>query len=204
MARIHHAPTIQRAADLAEDFGLNLAKRWFGEEAIASLPVRQSGKNKGKPKGYLCWLSTTAPGYHPSIGRGCRENTTVRAWIGPGPYASESAALPGMWMGRPQNLCGSPAVLTAEYRERTAAQAAAARAEAEATFPWRDTRLTLRNDCCEELTTTAGDMVDNHADSDALRRAIIDVAMRRTDRVAIGPANAPEAVVSLASKAAPA
>jgi hypothetical protein len=40
-----------KSADLATEFGLDWATKLFGAEAIASLPVRTSGKNKGKPKG---------------------------------------------------------------------------------------------------------------------------------------------------------
>jgi hypothetical protein len=98
------AATERRTADLATDFGLATATRWFGEEAIASLPVRANGKNKGKPKGVLVWLRTTEAGYHPNAGGGVGPDTVVRAWIGGSGWASEGEALTGRWLGRDQTL----------------------------------------------------------------------------------------------------
>lgn len=130
MAR--HAPTTHRTARLSEDFGLDLATRYFGAEAIASLPRLMAGPNKGKPKGVLNWLTTTAPGYHPNAGGGVGTGTVVRAWIGSGPFSSQSDAMSGMWLGRIQTLCGSRDLLSAAYRAQHAAEQARDAAERQA------------------------------------------------------------------------
>lgn len=125
MARTSHAQTIQKSADLASEFGLAYATRLFGEEAIASLPVRTAGKNKGKPKGYVCWLKTTSPGYCVYVSGGAPADMVVRAWIGPGPFCGQDSAFQGRWLGRVQSLCGSRFYLGAEAREKEAARQAA-------------------------------------------------------------------------------
>jgi hypothetical protein len=124
-----YAQTQQRYADLATDFGLDLATRWFGAEAIASLPVRASGKNKGKPKGVLNWLTTTTAGYCPYVSGGAPVGMVVRAWIGIAAYSGQDDAVQGQWMGRVQSLCGSKALLGPEARERDAEQRARFAAE---------------------------------------------------------------------------
>lgn len=129
--RTRYAPTLQRSARLSDDFGLALATRWFGAEAIASLPLLEAGPNRGKPKGTLNWRTTTVAGYHPSAGTAVAANTMVRAWIAEG-FAHEDAAMSGMWMGRMQPLCGSRDVLTAAYREHDAAARAAVAADIDA------------------------------------------------------------------------
>lgn len=130
-ARTRYAPTLLRSARLSDEFGLALATRWFGEEAIASLPLLQAGPSKGKPKGILHWRTTTVAGYHPNAGAAVGAGTMVRAWIAEG-RGGEDDAMRGMWMGRMNALCGSREVLTAAYREREAAAHAAQAAEVEA------------------------------------------------------------------------
>lgn len=137
MAR--NAPTTHRTARLSEDFGRQLAERWFGAEAIASLPVLKAGPHKGQPKGTLNWLTTTAAGYHVNAGGGVAAGTVVRAWVGEG-MSDERNALSGMWMGRVQNLCGSKALLNEEARQRDAAERARDAAELQAALDARDAR----------------------------------------------------------------
>ncbi len=129
--RTRYAPTLQRSARLSDDFGLALATRWFGEEAIASLPLLQSGPHRGKPKGILHWRTTTVAGYHPHAGMAVSAGTMVRAWIAEG-HGGETEAMRGMWMGRVTALCGSREVLTAAYREQQAADDRLRAAELEA------------------------------------------------------------------------
>jgi hypothetical protein len=114
--RSRQAATRLRSADLASDFGRDLAVRWFGEEALASLPVLKAGPRKGKPKGFVLWLSTIEAGYHVNAGGGVAAGTTVRAWIAPGAYSGEDSAYQGMWLGRVQAVCGSRALLGPEAR----------------------------------------------------------------------------------------
>ena len=132
MARITYAQTEQKAAALASDFGLSYATRCFGQEAIDSLPRLQAGPNKGKPKGYIIWRKTTTAGYHPNAGGGVAAGSVVRAWIGTGPLSGEGDALAGLWLGRTQQLCGSRALLSAEYRAQHAAEQARDAAELQA------------------------------------------------------------------------
>lgn len=59
-----------RSAFLFSDFGLDLAVRWFGPEAIAALPVYGSrSKHAGKPKGRITWLKCTRGGWTTDNGR---------------------------------------------------------------------------------------------------------------------------------------
>lgn len=132
------ARTTLRSADLASEFGIQYATKLFGEDAIASLPLRQAGKNKGKPKGFLIWLRTDEAGWHINAGEAVPSGTTVRAWIGAGPLSSESDALRGHWLGRVQGLCGSRVYLGAAARERFEAEAARDRAEFEAACAARE------------------------------------------------------------------
>lgn len=118
------ARTETKSADLATDFGLRYATWLFGEEAIASLPVRKIGKNKGKPKGHVIWLRTVSAGYHPCVDGGVKEGVTVRAWIGSGMFSPESDALQGEWLGRTQSLCGSACFLGPEKRAKWTAERA--------------------------------------------------------------------------------
>lgn len=129
--------TEQRSADLSTEFGLDLARRWFGDEAIASLPTRTAGKNKGAPKGFLCWKRTTEAGWTFEAGA-VAAGTAIRAWIGTGPMSGEDGALSGLWMGRMQTLCGSRDVLTQAYRDQTIAERERDRAEMEAALQARE------------------------------------------------------------------
>lgn len=106
-----------RYADLASEFGYSTAVRWFGQDAIDSLPVRKSGKNKGKPAGFLRWLSTATPGYSVYVSGGVAAGVTVRAWVGVGPFSGQSDAVQALWLGRTQSLCGSKALLSQEGRK---------------------------------------------------------------------------------------
>lgn len=123
MAR--HIPLITRSAKLSEDFGYDYACRLFGKEAIDSLPILASGKNKGRVKGTLYWRVATEAGYVRECcgvrGRG----QLVEAWIG----ESRQNADRGLWCGRIQGLAGSYSVLCVQYRDREAEQQAARDAE---------------------------------------------------------------------------
>ena len=53
-----------RSAWLSSDFGLEMAKRWFSEEEIASLGVHgPRSKYAGKPKGQISWDKVTQGGW---------------------------------------------------------------------------------------------------------------------------------------------
>jgi hypothetical protein len=117
MARTTHAQTEQKAAKLSSDFGYDYAVRLFGQEAIDSLPKLTRGPGAGKPKGYVCWLKTTTPGYCGYVGGGAPAGMVVRAWIGNGPFSPQGDALTGMWLGRVQTICGSRSLLGEENRK---------------------------------------------------------------------------------------
>jgi hypothetical protein len=100
-------PLEHHNADLATDFGLSFATKLFGPEAIASLPVRAAGKNKGKPKGCLIWRTATTAGYCRECQSPVKAGGYVDAWIANGPFGSRSDAVQGTWLGRPQSLASS-------------------------------------------------------------------------------------------------
>ncbi len=55
-----------RRAYLSDDFGYDLAVKWFGQEEVDKLPVAKKGKNAGKPQGVVSWCKVVAGGYHPT------------------------------------------------------------------------------------------------------------------------------------------
>jgi hypothetical protein len=96
-----------RHADLATDFGLDWATKLFGTEAIASLPVRASGKNKGKPKGFVIWRKATIAGYCRDVQAPLAVGQLADAWIGSACFSGRSNAVQGQWMGRSQSLAAA-------------------------------------------------------------------------------------------------
>jgi len=123
MAR--YIPLITRSAKLSEDFGYEYACRLFGKEAIDSLPLLASGKNKGKAKGTLYWRVTMGSGYIRECCGVRGKGQLVEAWIG----ESRQNADRGMWCGRIQGLAGSYSVLCPEYRDQEARRHAEHEAE---------------------------------------------------------------------------
>jgi hypothetical protein len=59
----NYAKTENKVLWLKYDFGNELARKWFGDEAIDALPTLTRGKNKGKPKGVLVWTKCTHGGW---------------------------------------------------------------------------------------------------------------------------------------------
>ena len=59
----NYAVTEEKTAWLKYDFGNELARKWFGDEAIDALPKFVRGKNKGKTKGVLVWTKCTKGGW---------------------------------------------------------------------------------------------------------------------------------------------
>ena len=102
-----YADLVRNAADLSTDFGLDWAKKLFGEEAVASLPVRASGKNKGRPKGFVVWRKASVAGYCREVCSPLAAGQLADAWIGAGHYTHRGDALRGMWLGRVQPLAAS-------------------------------------------------------------------------------------------------
>jgi hypothetical protein len=100
-------PMDVKHADLATEFGLNWATQLFGAEAIASLPVRKSGKNKGAPKGFVIWRKAVNGGYCRDLGHAVKAGGFIDAWIGAGFASNRSDAVQGRWLGRSQALAGS-------------------------------------------------------------------------------------------------
>lgn len=120
--RVAHAPTETKSASLAEEFGYNYAVRLFGQQAIDSLPLLLSGKNKGKPKGHVIWLKTTGKGYHPMANGGVGAGAILWAWIGDTSSMPRESATRGFWMGGWQNLSGNYGLLSDAARRRDIAQ----------------------------------------------------------------------------------
>ena len=119
-----------KSADLATDFGLEWATKLFGAEAIASLPVRQAGKHKGRPKGFVIWRKAAESGYCREVQSVHREGSLVDAWIGAGSMSPRGDAVNGQWLGRVQPLGGS--AVTGHFFEEGRQRAAAERAAYEA------------------------------------------------------------------------
>jgi len=80
----------ERSAKLSTDFGEELARKWFGDEALESLPRYVRGQSKGKPKGFLKWTKVTKGGWQrlgPAVaaggssGRVLHPNQYLRKWI---------------------------------------------------------------------------------------------------------------------------
>ena len=101
---------------LSEDFGLNLAVRWFGQEAIDSLPKLKAGPNRGKPKGTLRWMKTLSAGWSEWGQHPAKKGDIVWCWIGnKGPTEADR----GFWLDRVQTLSGSYSVFMGpKNRER--------------------------------------------------------------------------------------
>ena len=73
----NYAQYEDKCSKLASDFGESLARKWFGDDLIDTLPKYVRGKNKGKPKGYLRWRKIVKGGW--------KHHGT----FGPGDYAGE-------------------------------------------------------------------------------------------------------------------
>jgi hypothetical protein len=120
------ATLTEKTAALATEFGLEYAERLFGAEALAALPRYVRGKNAGKLKGHLIWIKCERGGWSPY--GVAYPNSTVRAWIGAGPFSPQSEALSGFWLGRVQSLCGSECFLGEKNRAAEMARQARERA----------------------------------------------------------------------------
>jgi hypothetical protein len=118
-----------KSADLATAFGLEWATKLFGEEAIASLPVRKSGKNKGAPKGFVIWRKATTSGWCREVEGPLGVGQLADAWIGMGFCTPRGAATAGQWLGRRQTLAAS--VSAGGFFEAGRARYAAERAKRE-------------------------------------------------------------------------
>jgi len=109
-------------ADLATDFGLDWATKLFGAETIASLPVRASGKNKGKPKGFVIWRKASVAGYSREVQSPLAVGQLADAWLALGMYCTRSDAMSGYWMGRTETLALSRCYLFEDGRQRRASE----------------------------------------------------------------------------------
>lgn len=120
-----------KVADLSTQFGLEWATKLFGAEAIASLPVRQAGKNKGAPKGFIIWRKALESGYCRECCSPVRAGQLVDAWIGVGYYSARSDAVCGNWLGRvqPMGCSASAGYFFEDGRARHAAEQARQRAD---------------------------------------------------------------------------
>jgi len=132
MSRRQPVLTTIRSADLATEFGLSWAIKLFGEEAIASLPIRTVGKNKGCPKGFVLWEKAATAGYVPHLNHAVAVGSLMGAWIGGSNQTPRGAAMSGQWLGRVQTLAASPYYLFEQGRERWAAEQARVKADQDA------------------------------------------------------------------------
>jgi hypothetical protein len=58
-----YASIATKRAYLSEDFGAEMATRYFGDEQMAELPKYVRGAKKGKLKGYIQWDKVTRGGW---------------------------------------------------------------------------------------------------------------------------------------------
>jgi hypothetical protein len=63
----NYAKVESKEAWIKYDFGNELARKWFGDEVVDALPKITRGKNKGKPKGVLCWENCYVGGWVKAI-----------------------------------------------------------------------------------------------------------------------------------------
>tara|TARA_R110000851_G_C12933024_1_gene551478 strand:- start:254 stop:640 length:387 start_codon:yes stop_codon:yes gene_type:complete len=54
-----------RKSFLSDDFGYELAVKWFGQEVVDDLPKYTKGKHEGKPMGLVKWIKVEKGGYDP-------------------------------------------------------------------------------------------------------------------------------------------
>ena len=52
-----------RTANISSDFGYEMAVKWFGQEAVDSLPEYVRGPKKGKKKGVYAWTKVARGGW---------------------------------------------------------------------------------------------------------------------------------------------
>lgn len=121
-----YATLVWRQAALSSEFGLKWAIELFGDEAIASLPVLKTGKNKGQRKGFVHWRKAATSGYCRETGHGVKVGQFVDAWIGEGHFTARDNAMQGQWLGRVQSLAASASAgaFFREGRDRHAAEMA--------------------------------------------------------------------------------
>ena len=71
----HRAEFNSNQAWLSGDFGESMARRYFGDEIVDSMPRYVRGKRKGKLKGKISWRKVTRGG-----------------WVRTGPYCEDGGA----------------------------------------------------------------------------------------------------------------
>lgn len=71
----HYAEFSENQAWLSGDFGESMARRYFGDEIVDSIPRYVRGKRKGKLKGQITW-----------------EKVTRGGWVRTGPYCEDGGA----------------------------------------------------------------------------------------------------------------
>lgn len=59
----NYAQIDSRSAYLSTDFGEEIARKWFGDESVDSLPRYTRGPRKGKIKGAVTWSKVIRGGW---------------------------------------------------------------------------------------------------------------------------------------------
>ena len=70
-----------RKSYLSDDFGYELAVKWFGEEMVDALPKYTKGKHEGKPMGLVKWVKVEKGGYDPVFYSNSGRLETRKGWI---------------------------------------------------------------------------------------------------------------------------
>lgn len=66
---------------LSDQFGYDLAVKWFGQEAVDALPKYTKGKHEGKPMGLVSWIKVIKGGYDPIFYSNSGRLETRKGWI---------------------------------------------------------------------------------------------------------------------------
>lgn len=90
----------ERYSRLATDFGENLARKWFGDDVVDTIPRYMRGQNKGKLKGYLKWTKVTKGGWQRLAPETAQGGPTGRV-LYPNQYLRKWIELP-VWGGEPE------------------------------------------------------------------------------------------------------
>ena len=81
-----------KSAWLGSEFGEQLARKWFGDEIVDSLPRLTRGKNAGKIKAYLVWIKCTRGGWDNGAGV-CLPGSIMRIRLATNQYGHDDSAI---------------------------------------------------------------------------------------------------------------
>jgi len=90
----------ENAAPIASEFGENLARKWFGDDVVDSLPKYVQGPKKGQVKGWLKWTKVISGGWQ-RLGPETAQGGPSGRVLYPNQYLRKWIELP-VWGGEPE------------------------------------------------------------------------------------------------------